>query len=149
MQYDKALYQQELEQFTWDIPDDYNIVDVVEGHARKTPDKVAVFWEDAAGNERQVTYAELVKGSRRFGSALIGLGVKKSDPILHVLPRLPEAHMAQLGTFVAGGVAVPCSEMLKPKEIAFRSEVSGAKVIVADASIVDTAEAARLQTGHP
>jgi len=143
MQYDKALYQRELEQFTWDIPADYNIVDVVEGHARKTPDKVAVFWEDAAGNERQVTYAKLVKGSRRFGSALIGLGVKKSDPVLHVLPRLPEAHMAQLGTFVAGGVAVPCSEMLKPKEIAFRSEVSGAKVIVADASIVDTAEAAR------
>jgi len=143
MQYDKALYQQELEQFTWDIPADYNIVDVVEGHARVNPDKVAVFWEDAAGNERQVTYAELVKGMRRFGSALIGLGVQKRDPILHVLPRLPEAHMAQLGTFVAGGVAVPCSEMLKAKEIAYRSEVSGARVIVADVSIVDVVEEVR------
>jgi acetyl-CoA synthetase len=143
MQYDKALYQQELEQFTWDIPSDYNIVDVVEGHARVNPDKVAVFWEDATGNERQVTYTELVKGTRRFGSALIRLGVQKGDPILHVLPRLPEAHMAQLGTFVAGGVAVPCSEMLKAKEIAYRSEASGAKVIVADASVVETVEAAR------
>ena len=143
MQYDKALYQQELEQFTWDIPTDYNIVDVVEGHARVNPDKIAVFWEDAAGNERQVTYAELVKGMFRFGSALIGLGVQKRDPILHVLPRLPEAHMAQLGTFVAGGVAVPCSEMLKAKEIAYRSEISGAKVIVADVSIVEIVEAAR------
>lgn len=143
MQYDKALYQQELEQFTWDIPSDYNIVDVVEGHTRVNPDKIAVFWEDTAGNERQVTYAELVKGTRRFGSALIGLGVRKGDPILHVLPRLPEAHMAQLGTFVAGGVAVPCSEMLKAKEIAYRSEASGGKVIVADASIVETVEAAR------
>jgi len=143
MQYDKALYQRELEQFTWDIPADYNIVDVVEAHARVNPDKVAVFWEDAAGNERQVTYLELVKGTRRFGNALIGLGVQKRDPILHVLPRLPEAHMAQLGTFVAGGVAVPCSEMLKAKEIAFRSKASGAKVIVADVSIVETVEAAR------
>ncbi|GAF95008.1 unnamed protein product, partial [marine sediment metagenome] len=143
MQYDKALYQRELEQFTWDIPADYNIVDVVEGHARANPDKIAVFWEDAAGNERQVTYAELVKGTRRFGSALIGLGVQKRDPILHVLPRLPEAHMAQLGTFVAGGVAVPCSEMLKTNEIAYRSKISGAKVIVADLSVVETVEAAR------
>ncbi|MFC2079269.1 acyl-CoA synthetase [Candidatus Bipolaricaulota bacterium] len=143
MQYDKALYQRELDQFTWDIPADYNIVDVVEDHARANPDKIAVFWEDAAGNERQVTYAELVKGTRRFGSALIGLGVQKGDPILHVLPRLPEAHMAQLGTFVAGGVAVPCSEMLKATEIAYRSKASGAKVIVADASIVETVEAAR------
>jgi len=143
MQYDKALYQQEVEQFTWDIPADYNIVDVVEGHAHKHPDKIAVYWEDADGNERQVTYAELASGMRRFGGALIGLGVRKQDPILHVLPRLPEAHMAQLGTFVAGGVAVPCSEMLKAKEIAYRSQASGAKVIVADASIVDTVEQAR------
>ena len=63
--------------------------------------------------------------------------------MLHVLPRLPEAHMAQLGTFVAGGVAVPCSEMLKAKEIAYRSSASGAKLIVADVSTVETVEAAR------
>jgi acetyl-CoA synthetase len=143
MQYDKARYQQELEQFKWDIPADYNIVDVVEGHARNHPDKVAVFWEDAEGNTRQVTYAELVEGTRRFGGALMGLGVNKHDPVLHVLPRLPEAHMAQLGTFVAGGVAVPCSEMLKAKEIAYRSKASGAKVIVADVSVVETVEDAR------
>ncbi|MBE0635517.1 AMP-binding protein, partial [Candidatus Bipolaricaulota bacterium] len=107
MQYNKALYQQELEQFTWDIPADYNIVDVVEAHAARVPDKIAVLWEDGDGNERQTTYAELVEGMRRFGSSLIGLGIKKGDPVLHILPRLPEAHMAQLGTFVAGGVAVP------------------------------------------
>lgn len=143
MQYTKALYEQELQQFKWDIPEDYNIVDVVEGHARRHPDKIAIYWEDADGRERRVSYAELVAGTRRFGSSLIRLGVSKGDPVLHVLPRLPEAHMAQLGTFVAGGVAVPCSEMLKAKEIAYRAKVSGAKVIVADVSIAATVEEAR------
>lgn len=143
MQYNKALYNQEVEQFTWDIPADYNIVDVVEGHAARVPDKIAVLWEDGAGNERQTTYAELAEGMRRFGSSLIGLGLKKSDPVLHILPRLPEAHMAQLGTFVAGGVAVPCSDMLKTKEIVYRSQASGAKVIVADVVTADTVDAAR------
>jgi acetyl-CoA synthetase len=143
MRYDKVQYRKEIEGFRWKIPTDYNIVDVVERHARRDPDKVAVIWEDADGNNRRVTYAELVDGVRRFGSALIGLGVKKTDPILHVLPRLPEAHMAQLGTFVAGGVAVPCSEMLKGREIAYRSQVSGAKVIVADVSTAATVDAAR------
>jgi len=143
MRYDKALYRKEVETFRWEIPAEYNIVDVVEGHARRDPEKVAVIWEEAAGNERRVSYAELVEGVHRFGSALIQLGVQKGDPILHVLPRLPEAHMAQLGTFVAGGVAVPCSEMLKSKEIAYRSEVSGATVIVADVSTADTVDAAR------
>jgi acetyl-CoA synthetase len=143
MHYDETQYRKEIEAFRWEIPTDYNIVDTVEGHARRDPDKVAVIWEDADGKERRVTYAELVDGTRRFGSALIALGVHKADPVLHVLPRLPEAHMAQLGTFVAGGVAVPCSEMLKSKEIAYRSQVSGAKVIVADVSTVETVDAAR------
>ena len=143
MRYTRADYERELAEFHWNVPQDYNIVDVVEGHAARNPEKVAVFWEDASGNERQVTYAELVDGTRRFGSALIALGLNKGDPVLHVLPRLPEAHMAQLGTFVAGGVAVPCSEMLKAKEIAYRSSASGAKLIVADVSTVETVEAAR------
>jgi len=145
MHYDKATYREEVQQFRWEIPEDYNIVDVVEGHAKEDPERIAVLWEDAAGNERRVTYRELVEGTRRFGSALIGLGVKKRDPVIHILPRLPEAHMAQLGTFVAGGVAVPSSEMLKPKEIVYRSQVSGAKVIVADVSTAETVEAARGQ----
>jgi len=143
MRYDTSSYQQELRGFRWEIPTDYNIVSVVEEHARRSPDKIAVLWEDGDGNERRVTYREIAEGTRRFGSALIGLGVSKRDPVIHILPRLPEAHMAQLGTFVAGGVAVPSSEMLKPKEIVYRAQVSGAKVIVADVSTAETVEAAR------
>ncbi|MBU0595360.1 AMP-binding protein [Candidatus Bipolaricaulota bacterium] len=143
MQYDKAQYRQEVEQFRWEIPAGYNIVDVVEGHAARNPDKISVLWEDSDGNERQVTYAELAEGTRRFGAALIALEVRKRDPVIHILPRLPEAHMAQLGTFVAGGVAVPSSEMLKASEIVYRAQVSGAKVIVADVSTAQTVDAAR------
>ena len=142
MRYTREEYAREIREFEWDIPESYNIVNVVAGHARKNPSKIAVFWEDAAGNERQVTYAELTDGGQRFGSALIDLGVKKGDPLLHVLPRVPEALMVQLGTFGAGGVAVPCSEMLKAKEIAYRAEVSGATVIVADVSVAKAVEEA-------
>ncbi len=143
MRYDKPSYEREVREFEWNIPADYNIVDVVEGHARRHPEKSAVLWEDTDGNAQRVSYAELVAGMRRFGSALRRLGVAKGDPVMHILPRLPEAHMAQLGTFVAGGVAIPCSEMLKSGEIVYRSEVSGARVIVADVSTIETVEAAR------
>ena len=70
MRYDKAQYRQEVEQFRWEIPTNYNIVDVVEEHAACNPDKIAVLWEDSGGNERQVTYAEIAEGTRRFGAAL-------------------------------------------------------------------------------
>ena len=140
MRYSLESYRKELNEFQWSIPADYNIVDVVEGHAAEHPDKVAVYWEDGSGNERQVTYAELAAAIRRFGSSLIRLGLKKGEPVLHVLPRVPEAFVAQIGTFYAGGIAVPCSEMLKSKEIAYRATVSGAKAIIADASTVSAVE---------
>ena len=44
MRYSPQDYQRELREFVWDIPADYNIVDVVEGHARKDRNKVAIFW---------------------------------------------------------------------------------------------------------
>ncbi len=143
MAYTKQEYEKELREFRWDIPADYNIVSAVETHAKNNPNKVAIFWEDADGNTRQVTFGELVAGARRFGDALMKLGVKKGDPVIHVLPRVPEAHMVQQGTFVAGGVAVPCSEMLKGKEIAYRAQASGAKVIVAHTATADEVEKAR------
>ncbi len=143
MPYTAEQYEKEMREFRWNIPSDFNIVDVVEAHAAKMPDKVAVFWEDAQGNKREVTFSQLVDKARRFGAGLKKLGVKKGDPVLHVLPRLPEAHMVQLGTFAAGGVAVPCSEMLKAKEIAYRSQISGGTVIVADESTAEEVEQAQ------
>ena len=107
MRYDKASYEKEVRDFVWNVPAGYNIVDVVEGHAKRNPNKLAILWEDAEGNAREMTYGELVEGMHRFGDSLMKLGVKKHEPVLHILPRIPEAHVAQLGTFVAGGVAVP------------------------------------------
>lgn len=146
MRYSQQDYAREVREFVWEIPEDYNIVDVVERHAKKDQKKVAIFWEDAEKRTRRMTFAELADGARRFGGALQELGVKKGDPILHILPRIPEAHVVQLGTFSSGGVAVPCSEMLKPKEIAYRAQAIGAKAIVADPSTAGVAEAARAES---
>ena len=143
MHYNPEDYEDEVRRFEWNIPESYNIVDVVAEHAEEDPDKVAVFWENAAGHTRRLTFGELIDGARRFGSALMALGVNKGDPILHLLPRIPEAPIVQLGTFIAGGVAVPCSEMLKAKEIGYRARKSGAKAVIADVSTMREAEAAR------
>ena len=145
MRYDRASYEKEVRGFVWNVPASYNIVDVVEGHAKRSPNKLAILWEDAEGNARKMTYGELVDGMRRFGDSLMRLGVKKNEPVMHILPRIPEAHIAQLGTFVAGGVAVPCSEMLKEKEILYRSQAAGAKVIVAEASTAGIVDSVRGQ----
>ena len=143
MPYTTDDYHREIREFTWDIPSDYNIVSVVEEHARRNPDKVAIFWEDDQNRTRRVSYNELINGAYRFANILLGCGVEKADPVLHILPRLPEAHMIQLGTFACGGVAVPCTEMLRPKEIEHRAKISGARVIVAHIDNTDIVDAVR------
>ncbi|MCI2425893.1 AMP-binding protein [Candidatus Acetothermia bacterium] len=143
MPYTANDYRRAIREFTWNIPPDYNIVSVVEKHAHRNPDRIAIFWENDQGRTRQVSYNELINGTYRFANILLDCGVKKADPVLHILPRLPETHMIQLGTFAAGGVAVPCTEMLRSKEIEYRSKISGARVIVAHIDNTDSIDAVR------
>ena len=75
MRYDRASYEKEVRDFVWNVPAQYNIVDVVEGHAKRNPSKLAILWEDAEGNARKMTYGELVEGMHRFGESLMRLGV--------------------------------------------------------------------------
>ncbi|MCD5383437.1 AMP-binding protein [candidate division WOR-3 bacterium] len=140
---EKVEYERELREFEWNIPADYNIFGVVRGHAEKNPDKVAIFWENEKGESSQLSYKKLVEGACRFGNILARLGVKKGDPVLHIIPRLPSAYIIQLGTFAVGGVAVPCTEMLRAKEIEYRSRVSSARVIVAHIDNTDTIDQIR------
>lgn len=140
-------YERECRDFRWDIPADYNVARAVDAHARARPDRAAIVWESEQGERRTLTWAELADHSARFAAVLGGLGVKKGDPVMHIFPRLPEAFVAQIGTFKAGGVAVPCVDMLRAKDIAYRAQVSGARVVVAHAAAADEVDAAREECG--
>ncbi len=143
MPWTKEEYERERREFKWNIPADYSIAKAVDDHARRHPEKPAVVWESEAGERRTLTWRELSELSSRFAAVLMKLGVKKGDPVLHIFPRLPEAFIAQIGTFKAGGVAVPCTEMLRAKDIIYRVEVSGARVVVAHTSTADEVEEVR------
>ncbi len=143
MELTRQEYERELRTFQWNIPEDYNIAAMVDAHARSRPERPCVLWESDTGLRRTLTWKDLSQLSSRFAAVLMRLGVKKKDPVLHIFPRLPEALIAQIGTFKAGGVAVPCTEMLRAKEVAYRSEVSGARVVIAHTSTREEVDEAR------
>jgi Acyl-coenzyme A synthetases/AMP-(fatty) acid ligases len=124
MPFTREEYERERRNFRWDIPENYNIAAVVDAHAREKGDKPCILWESETGERRTLTWRELSRLSSRFAAVLMRLGVKKGDPVMHIFPRLPEAFIAQIGTFKAGGVAVPCVDMLRAKDIIYRAEVS-------------------------
>jgi acetyl-CoA synthetase len=60
-------------------------------------DKVAYFWEGEPGEERTITYAELLEEVCRFANALRSIGVRKGDRVniyLGMVPELPVAMLA-------------------------------------------------------
>lgn len=67
----------------------------------------------------------------QYAQAFMKLGLEKGDRVLIILPRIPEAYITYLACLRAGLVAIPCSEMLRKKDLSYRMEHSGAKAIIA------------------
>ncbi|MFB6266494.1 MAG: acyl-CoA synthetase [Halodesulfurarchaeum sp.] len=133
-------YESARDTFEWNIPEDYNLPAVIAAHASAFGDRVAVRYRDAEGFEASRTYGELRDDMNRFANALESLGVGKGDRVMHLFPRHPDAFAVQLGALKRGALLVPCSEMLKPNDIAFRANDCEATTMVAHESLTDMVE---------
>ncbi len=133
-------YETGFEDFEWDVPMDYSLTDTIESHARSFGDRAAVRFRDEDGLRAERTYDDLRTDMNRFANALAELGVGKGDRVMHLLPRHPDAFAVQLGTLKRGGLVVPCSSMLAPKDVRFRANDCDATTIVAHESLTDMVE---------
>ncbi|CAG8630012.1 11777_t:CDS:2 [Paraglomus brasilianum] len=72
----------------------YNCVD---RHALANPDKVAIIYEgNEPGNNRTITYGELLRDVSRLANALKSYGLRKGDTVAIYMPMVPEAIIAFL-----------------------------------------------------
>jgi acetyl-CoA synthetase len=111
------------------IPARYNAgCDLID--ARGDGQRVALIWENSAGDARALTYGALSDLTNRFANALGALGVNRGDRILLRVPNLPEFLIAALGANKRGALYIPTSTLFKEKEIAYRVQDAEAKVIV-------------------
>lgn len=111
-------------------PDEYNITSELEDYKEET-NRLAIRWLDSEGNKEDLSYKELFEKMNQYAQALLKLGIEKGDKMLIILPRIPEAYITYLACLRAGIVAIPCSEMLRKKDLLYRMHHSGAKGIVA------------------
>ncbi|MGY4689564.1 acyl-CoA synthetase [Salibacterium sp. K-3] len=111
-------------------PETYNITDDLERFAGDET-RTAVRWLDEDRNRRDVSYAELVRKTNQYANTLLAQGFQKGDRLLLMFPRLPEAYMIHLACLKAGITAVPCSAMLRSKDLVYRIQHAEAKGIAA------------------
>ena len=100
-------------------PEKYNLVSEIERFA-KDPKRLALKWENEAGETKQVTYEELMRKVNQAGNVFTQNGLKKGDVVLVIMPRLIEAYHCLLGCFKSGMVVIPSSEMLREKDLQYR-----------------------------
>ena len=110
-------------------PQKYNLVEEMEKFASDS-ERLALIWESEQGEKEQVTYQQLMKAANKIGNALLSEGLKKGDVVLVMMPRLIDSYQVYLGALKAGIVVIPCSEMLREKDLAYRIEHGDVKGII-------------------
>ena len=96
---------------------------------------VALRWLGRDGTRRDFSYAELRDLSNRFANALRALGVAPGDRVVSLLGRVPELHIAALGTWKLGAIFCPLFSAFGPEPVKTRMEKSGARVLVTTATL--------------
>jgi long-chain acyl-CoA synthetase len=85
------------------------------------------------------TYGRLAEASARVAGLLARAGVAPGDRVAVMLPNVPEFAAAYYGALSAGAVVVPMNPMFKQREIAYYLQDSGARILLAAASVADEA----------
>jgi acyl-coenzyme A synthetase/AMP-(fatty) acid ligase len=125
-----ANYEQAYRDFRWDTPEYFNFGSVVDGFAAD-PNRVAIRWEDQEGRRARLTFADIAEQSNRIANVLVDLGIQPGEPIMLVLPRITLWQAAYIGALKMGALVIPCTAMLREKDLVYRANHSGARAIIA------------------
>jgi acyl-coenzyme A synthetase/AMP-(fatty) acid ligase len=121
-----------LDDGRWQVPERFNfsrdVVDVLAGE----PERLAIRFVTQDGGRQDVGFGEVAARSARWTNLLRRLGVSSGDRVLVLCGKTLDWHPLMLGVLRAGAVAIPCSDMLRGRDLAFRARHSGARALVAE-----------------
>ena len=114
-----------------------SIVEAVQRHARRQPERVALEFEGHA-----ISYADLAASAERFARALAAAGVRPGERVALFLENCPEFVTAYLGTHLAGGIVVLVNTQYR--EVELRHIMTDAGVRLCVTSVAGAEELRRL-----
>ena len=113
------------------VPDKFNFAyDVVDEYARICPEKRALVWCNDKGESKTFSFGDISKLSNKIANMLLSYGYKKGDIIMSMLNRRWEFWVLIMACHKIGAVLIPATYMLTPKDISYRINGAGAKVLV-------------------
>jgi acyl-coenzyme A synthetase/AMP-(fatty) acid ligase len=125
------------------VPPRFNFArDVVERLAedRQRP---AITFVDRDAPQRTLTFAEIAARAGRWTNLLRWAGLDRGDRVLVLVGKTPEWHAILLAALKLGAVSIPCSDMLRGRDLAFRARHAGARLLVAERTAEDEVQTMR------
>ena len=127
-------YEDFLHNFRINVPENFNFAyDVLDVIAEEEPEKRALQWAHMDGRERAFTFAEISRLSKQAANLFVRLGIQKGDKVMLVLRRHYTFWIAIMALCRIGAVAVPATHLLTKKDIVYRANCAGIKMVVTSA----------------
>ncbi len=117
--------------YTDDVPrtlepfPEVSLFSLLEGSARRFPDRPAIAWFGG-----HISYRQLLAETERFSAVLAGLGVGRGDRVALILPNSPQYVIAYYATVRLGAVIVGCNPLYTQREMEHQLRDCGAEVVV-------------------
>lgn len=129
-----------LKTFSLNIPENFNFgYDIVDEMARLEPNKTAMVWVGADGEEKIFTFADIKKYSDKTANFLRGLGIGKGDMVMLILKRHYEFWFSIVALHKLGAVTIPATALLTEKDLVYRFNTANIKAVIctADGEVAD------------
>ena len=130
--------------------DSFNFAfDVVDGLARRKPEKLAMLHVDRQKQERYFTFLDMSRYSSRAANYFQSLGIKRGDRVLLILKRHYQFWFAILGLHKIGAVALLASNQMMEHDLAYRYQAAGISAVVCTSNGQVSYEAERAAEQFP
>ena len=93
-------------------------------------DRVAFIWRGEEGEERRLTYSDLLADTKRLANALSDQGIEKGDVVGIYLPMIPEVVVAMLACARIGAPHNVVFGGFSPESVSERMQFSEAKALI-------------------
>lgn len=114
------------------IPEHFNFgYDVVDAWAAQQPGKRALCWINDQGEHKEYTFADIKHYSDQTASFFQSLGIGRGDKVMLILKRRVEFWFSIVALHKLGAVVIPATHLLTKKDIVYRNNSAGIKMIVA------------------
>ena len=108
-------------QFSLKYPENFNFgYDVVDVLGQENPDGLAVMWCNTAGEEKRLTYRDIMELSNRAANAFAAQGIRKGDRVLVILKRNWEYWYVAPALHKLGAVMIPATHLLTVEDLVYR-----------------------------